>query len=185
MGLNDTPSAERVHIGFFGRRNAGKSSLVNAVTGQDLSVVSPVEGTTTDPVRKAMELLPLGPVVIIDTPGFDDEGSWASCGCAAPGRPSSGPTAPCWWWTPKGASPGRTGSCWTCSGPGSCPISSRGTSATSPPPAPPSSGWASARPPARERHATTSAVQAAQSAEARPKGLLAPPLLSRCLIVAP
>ena len=74
MGLNDTPSAERVHIGFFGRRNAGKSSLVNAVTGQELSVVSPVEGTTTDPVRKAMELLPLGPVVIIDTPGFDDEG---------------------------------------------------------------------------------------------------------------
>ena len=74
MGLNDTPSAERVHIGFFGRRNAGKSSLVNAVTGQELSVVSPVEGTTTDPVRKALELLPLGPVVIIDTPGFDDEG---------------------------------------------------------------------------------------------------------------
>lgn len=75
MGLNDTPSGERIHIGFFGRRNAGKSSLVNAVTGQELSVVSDVLGTTTDPVKKAMELLPLGPVVIIDTPGFDDEGS--------------------------------------------------------------------------------------------------------------
>jgi [FeFe] hydrogenase H-cluster maturation GTPase HydF len=74
MGLNDTPSANRVHIGFFGRRNAGKSSLVNAVTGQDLAVVSEVKGTTTDPVYKAMELLPLGPVLIIDTPGIDDEG---------------------------------------------------------------------------------------------------------------
>ncbi len=75
MGLNDTPSGERVHIGFFGRRNAGKSSIVNAVTGQNLSVVSDVKGTTTDPVTKAMELLPLGAVVIIDTPGFDDEGA--------------------------------------------------------------------------------------------------------------
>ncbi len=74
MGLNDTPSGDRVHIGFFGRRNAGKSSVVNAVTGQALAVVSDVKGTTTDPVRKAMELLPLGPVMIIDTPGFDDEG---------------------------------------------------------------------------------------------------------------
>lgn len=74
MGLNDTPLAERVHIAFFGKRNAGKSSLVNAVTGQNLSVVSEVKGTTTDPVMKAMELLPLGPVVIIDTPGIDDEG---------------------------------------------------------------------------------------------------------------
>lgn len=74
MGLNDTVSAERVHIGFFGMRNAGKSSLVNAVTGQELAVVSEVKGTTTDPVKKAMELLPLGPVVIIDTPGIDDEG---------------------------------------------------------------------------------------------------------------
>ena len=72
MGMNDTPSGERVHIGFFGRRNAGKSSVVNAVTGQDLSIVSATKGTTTDPVYKAMELLPLGPVVIIDTPGFDD-----------------------------------------------------------------------------------------------------------------
>ena len=75
MGMNETPSGERIHIGFFGRRNAGKSSLVNAVTGQDLAVVSDVCGTTTDPVTKAMELLPMGPVVIIDTPGFDDEGS--------------------------------------------------------------------------------------------------------------
>lgn len=74
MGLNDTASAERIHIGFFGMRNAGKSSVVNAVTGQELSVVSDVKGTTTDPVQKAMELLPLGPVVIIDTPGLDDEG---------------------------------------------------------------------------------------------------------------
>ncbi len=74
MGLNDTASAERIHIAFFGMRNAGKSSLVNAVTGQQLSVVSDVKGTTTDPVRKTMELLPLGPVVIIDTPGLDDEG---------------------------------------------------------------------------------------------------------------
>lgn len=74
MGLNQTPSSERVHIGFFGRRNAGKSSVVNAVTGQELAVVSRIKGTTTDPVRKAMELLPLGPVTIIDTPGIDDEG---------------------------------------------------------------------------------------------------------------
>ena len=74
MGLNETTSSERLHIGFFGMRNAGKSSLVNAVTGQELSLVSDVKGTTTDPVRKAMELLPLGPVVIIDTPGLDDEG---------------------------------------------------------------------------------------------------------------
>ena len=75
MSLNDTPSGERVHIAFFGRRNAGKSSLVNAFTGQDLAIVSDVKGTTTDPVYKAMELLPLGPVEIIDTPGIDDEGA--------------------------------------------------------------------------------------------------------------
>lgn len=74
MGLNDTPLANRIHIGFFGRRNAGKSSVVNAVTGQELAVVSDTRGTTTDPVYKSMELLPLGPVVIIDTPGYDDEG---------------------------------------------------------------------------------------------------------------
>ena len=75
MGLNDTPSGERTQIAFFGVRNAGKSSLVNAVCGQAVAVVSDVAGTTTDPVRKAMELLPLGPVVIVDTPGFDDEGT--------------------------------------------------------------------------------------------------------------
>ena len=72
--MNETPSANRVHIAFFGRRNAGKSSLVNAVTGQNLALVSEIKGTTTDPVYKAMEILPLGPVVIIDTPGIDDEG---------------------------------------------------------------------------------------------------------------
>ncbi len=75
MSLNSTPVSERIHIGFFGRRNAGKSSVVNAVTNQQISVVSDVKGTTTDPVTKTMELLPMGPVVIIDTPGFDDEGA--------------------------------------------------------------------------------------------------------------
>lgn len=74
MSMNQTPTSERVHIGFFGRRNAGKSSVMNAVTGQDIAVVSDVRGTTTDPVYKSMELLPLGPVVIMDTPGIDDEG---------------------------------------------------------------------------------------------------------------
>ena len=75
MSMNQTPSANRLHIGFFGRRNAGKSSVVNAVTNQEMSVVSDVKGTTTDPVTKSMELLPLGPVIIIDTPGYDDEGA--------------------------------------------------------------------------------------------------------------
>lgn len=74
MGLNKTPAAERLHIGIFGRRNAGKSSIINAITGQNLAVVSEIKGTTTDPVSKAMELLPLGPVVMIDTPGLDDVG---------------------------------------------------------------------------------------------------------------
>ena len=74
MSMNETPSGQRTHIGFFGCRNAGKSSLVNAVSGQTLAIVSDVKGTTTDPVHKAMELLPLGPVVVIDTPGYDDEG---------------------------------------------------------------------------------------------------------------
>ena len=78
MGLNSTPAAERVHIGIFGRRNAGKSSLINALTGQDLAIVSEKKGTTTDPVLKAMELLPLGPVVMIDTPGLDDEGVYST-----------------------------------------------------------------------------------------------------------
>ena len=84
MGLNNTPMSERVHIGFFGRRNAGKSSVMNAVTGQDLAVVSDVKGTTTDPVYKSMELLPIGPVVMIDTPGIDDTGElgelWETAG---------------------------------------------------------------------------------------------------------
>lgn len=74
MGLNDTPKSDRIHIAIFGRRNAGKSSIINAITSQNLAVVSKVKGTTTDPVQKAMELLPLGPVMIIDTPGIDDEG---------------------------------------------------------------------------------------------------------------
>lgn len=74
MALNNTPSSERLHIGIFGRRNAGKSSVVNAITGQSLSIVSEVKGTTTDPVKKTMEMLPLGPVLITDTPGIDDEG---------------------------------------------------------------------------------------------------------------
>ena len=78
MGMNNTPASDRIHIGFFGRRNAGKSSVLNAVTGQDLAVVSDVKGTTTDPVYKAMELLPLGPVMMIDTPGIDDEGRLGS-----------------------------------------------------------------------------------------------------------
>lgn len=73
-GFNDTPKSDRIHIGIFGKRNAGKSSIINAITSQNLAVVSKVKGTTTDPVQKAMELLPLGPVMIIDTPGIDDEG---------------------------------------------------------------------------------------------------------------
>ena len=74
MGMNQTPSSERVHIGLFGERNAGKSSVINAVTNQDIAIVSAVRGTTTDPVYKSMELLPLGPVMLIDTPGLDDKG---------------------------------------------------------------------------------------------------------------
>lgn len=78
MGMNQTPASERVHIGFFGKRNAGKSSVMNKVTGQDLAVVSDIKGTTTDPVYKSMELLPLGTVVMMDTPGIDDEGELGS-----------------------------------------------------------------------------------------------------------
>ena len=85
MGLNSTPSANRVHIGFFGRRNAGKSSVVNAVTGQELAVVSDTKGTTTDPVYKSMELLPIGPVMIIDTPGFVMGGAYEYI-CSAVGE---------------------------------------------------------------------------------------------------
>ena len=78
MSLSSTPASERMHIGFFGKRNAGKSSVMNAVTGQDLAIVSEQKGTTTDPVYKTMELLPLGPVMMMDTPGLDDEGSLGS-----------------------------------------------------------------------------------------------------------
>ena len=74
MDLNATPASERTHIGIFGKRNAGKSSLINAITGQNLAIVSDTKGTTTDPVYKAMEILPLGPVMLIDTPGIDDVG---------------------------------------------------------------------------------------------------------------
>ena len=84
---NQTPRANRIHIGFFGRRNAGKSSLINAVTGQQVSVVSDILGTTTDTVEKAMELLPIGPVVLIDTPGLDDSGALGELR-----------TLPCWSW---------------------------------------------------------------------------------------
>ena len=80
MSMNTAPNAERVHIGIFGKRNAGKSSLINAMTGQDLAIVSNIAGTTTDPVSKAMELLPLGPVVMIDTPGLDDIGALGASG---------------------------------------------------------------------------------------------------------
>ena len=76
MSLNNTPKGERLHIGIFGRRNAGKSSIINALTNQAIAIVSDVLGTTTDPVYKAMELLPIGPVMIIDTPGIDDEGEF-------------------------------------------------------------------------------------------------------------
>ena len=78
MSLQDTPQGERIHIAFFGRRNAGKSSFFNAIAGQKLSLTSETLGTTTDPVRKSMEILPLGPVLLIDTPGFDDEGELGS-----------------------------------------------------------------------------------------------------------
>ena len=75
MGMNDTPRGERVHIALFGKRNAGKSSIINALTNQEIAIVADYKGTTTDPVYKAMELLPIGPVVMIDTPGLDDEGA--------------------------------------------------------------------------------------------------------------
>ena len=110
-GLNETPSGERVQIALFGRRNAGKSSLLNALAGQDLAIVSETRGTTTDPVKKSMELLPLGPVTLIDTPGLDDEGALGALRVkkarevlrktdlalmvrAAPGNPSAGDPVP-------------------------------------------------------------------------------------------
>lgn len=82
MGMNQTPASERVHISFFGKRNAGKSSVINAVTGQDLAIVSSVMGTTTDPVYKSMELLPLGPVVVIDTRGLMMRANLVRFACA-------------------------------------------------------------------------------------------------------
>ena len=101
MGLNQTPSAERLHIGFFGKRNAGKSSVMNAVTGQDLAVVSEVKGTTTDPVYKSMELLPLGPVVMMDTPGIDDEGELGSLRVRKSYQTLNKTDGRCWCWTAR------------------------------------------------------------------------------------
>ena len=91
MGMNEIPSANRVQIGIFGRANAGKSSIINAITGQDLAIISGKKGTTTDPVTKAMELLPLGPVVLIDTPGLDDTGYCSACRRCKNGRRSVPP----------------------------------------------------------------------------------------------
>lgn len=86
MSLNATPSADRIHIGIFGRRNAGKSSIINALTGQNLAIVSDIKGTTTDPVLKAMELLPLGPVVFIDTPDSTIKERWENFESRKPAR---------------------------------------------------------------------------------------------------
>lgn len=97
MSLNSRVSVARLLIGFFGLHNGGKSSVVNAVTGQTLSLVSAVRGTTTDPVHKAMELLPLGPVVVIDTPGLDDEGELGECAPGVPDRCWRKSISPCWW----------------------------------------------------------------------------------------
>ena len=121
MSLNETPSAERTHIGFFGCRNAGKSSLVNAVTGQALSIVSDVRGTTTDPVRKAMELLPLGPVVIIDTPGLDDEGALGELRVERAVDALNQSDAAVWSWTRRWVCDRRTNRCCPCFAPGNCP----------------------------------------------------------------
>lgn len=108
MSLNSTPSGERIHIGIFGRRNAGKSSLINAITGQELAVVSHTAGTTTDPVSKAMELLPLGPVMITDTPGLDDEGDLGSLRVRKVIRYCSRQILLCLWLTAQRAYPTLT-----------------------------------------------------------------------------
>lgn len=122
--LNQTPSANRVHIAFFGKRNAGKSSVVNAVTGQNISIVSDVKGTTTDPVQKAMELLPLGPVVIIDTPGMDDEGTVGELRVRAPGRYSIKLILRCSSSTARSAKVRKTSHCKSSSRKKACRISS-------------------------------------------------------------
>lgn len=109
MSLKKTLSAERVHIGFFGCRNAGKSSVVNAVTSQDLSIVSDVAGTANDPVRKTMELLPLGPVVIIDIPGIDDEGTLGQMRVRRTNQTLTWSTWRYSWWMPRAACARRTG----------------------------------------------------------------------------
>lgn len=106
MTAQRTPSSQRLHIAFFGRRNAGKSSLINALSQQAVSLVSPVAGTTTDPVRRPMELHPLGPVVLIDTAGIDDEGELAGSGRRAAFRSWTRPTSP-FWPSPPGRSRAR------------------------------------------------------------------------------
>lgn len=100
MSLNATPASERIHIGIFGKRNAGKSSLINAITGQNLAIVSETKGTTTDPVYKAMEILPLGPVMIIDTPGIDDEGALGQLRIQKAYQVLNKTVSPCWLSTP-------------------------------------------------------------------------------------
>ena len=116
MGMNDTPSSERMHIAFFGLRNAGKSSLVNAVTGQNMAIVSDVRGTTTDPVYKSMELLPMGPVVIIDTPGIDDEGNLGEMRVRKTKEVLTRTDVRCWSPTALGSVSRKRRRCWPCSG---------------------------------------------------------------------
>ena len=123
MSMNQTPASERVHIGFFGRRNAGKSSVMNAVTGQDLAVVSDVRGTTTDPVYKSMELLPLGPVVM--SRGSMMKGNWALCGCERAIRCSTKQTQQCWSLTGQSELHLRIWRFWNGSGKRISPVSSR------------------------------------------------------------
>ena len=121
MSLNSTPSSERVHISLFGRRNAGKSSLINALTGQSLAIVSQQKGTTTDPVSKAMELLPLGPVLLTDTPGLDDVGELGAMRVEKARQVLERPTLPCWSLTPPKGCTRRMRRCSNCSGRKSSP----------------------------------------------------------------
>ena len=129
--MKTAPKGLRLHIGLFGRRNAGKSSLLNAMTRQEVSIVSEIAGTTTDPVEKPMELLPLGPVLWIDTAGIDDQGRWAKSGCKRPGRCSTAPTWASSWSTPAAGRSSRKRSSASCAG-GTSPSSSRSTSRISP-----------------------------------------------------